>query len=320
MAAAMQRRIGRMEGHFSENKMRGAPKLAQAQRHLTVGADPEMFATDDTGKIRSVIGLIGGSKLRPLQVSEGFFVQEDNVALEFNIQPATKKSEFIANISAGVEHCKVALGKVNLHAHIAGSVSMPDSELQSPYAFEFGCNPFHNAWSFEKPKALSMDMLVNPADRFAAGHIHIGIPGIDSNPLLRAYWARALDVCLAGPALWWMTAEELEQERVRRTMYGKAGSYRPKSYGLEYIALSNFWIKHKNRMGAVWDAINHVYHSYSPEKNGPWLGNQLNAEAEMLREAINRCDKAMAKPMLDTLLGGNTAKALIKLPQTQASV
>jgi hypothetical protein len=276
-----------------------------------------MFATDDVGKIRSVIGLIGGSKLRPLQVGEGFFVQEDNVALEFNIPPATRKSEFIKYIQAGVGHCRAALTKVNLHMHIAGSVDMPDSELQSPSAFEFGCNPFHNAWSFEKPKALSMDMLDNPATRFAAGHVHIGIPGITSDPLLRAYWARALDVCLAAPALWWMTEVELAQERVRRTMYGKAGSFRPKPYGLEYISLSNFWIKDSARIGAVWDAIYYVHTIYGPAKHGPRLGNQDYQTAAALCDAINACDKEGAKLGIQLLVGVAAAKQLMELPRNQ---
>ena len=37
----------------------------------------------------------------------------------------------------------------------------------------------------------------------------------------------------------------------RRSMYGKAGCYRPKSYGVEYRTLSYAWLMSKERMAWV---------------------------------------------------------------------
>lgn len=293
------------------------PQEYPSPKVLTLGADPEMFAVDEKGNVKSVIGLIGGSKKSPLPVGDGFFVQEDNVALEFNIPTATTKKDFVKNILTGVEHCRKALNKVNLHMHIAGSVEMPKEEMDRPGSFDFGCNPFLDAWTFEKPKALDAGMLNHPLDRFAAGHVHIGIPGINKDPFLRAYWARSLDVCLAAPALFWMNDEELAQEKVRRSMYGKAGSYRPKDYGIEYIALSNFWIKSAARIGAVWDAIDYVYNSYSPARKGHLLGDDYAGITEVLRKGINDCDKRVVQETMPNLLGNNVIRWLNTLPQQQ---
>ena len=51
------------------------------------GCDPEFFLKDKTGKFISAIGLVGGSKEEPKAIGNGCFVQEDNVAVEFNIPP-----------------------------------------------------------------------------------------------------------------------------------------------------------------------------------------------------------------------------------------
>ena len=35
----------------------------------------------------------------------------------------------------------------------------------------------------------------------------------------------------------------MDTDQKRRTLYGKAGAYREKSYGVEYRTLSSFWLK-----------------------------------------------------------------------------
>ena len=65
---------------------------------FSIGCDPEVFVGDTIP--RSVIGKVGGSKENPmpLPIGEGFCVQEDNVAMEFNIPPSKNKEEFVSNI------------------------------------------------------------------------------------------------------------------------------------------------------------------------------------------------------------------------------
>ena len=67
--------------------------------HYRVGADPELFLADKTGKkILSAIGKIGGTKENPIQVEKmhkGFCYQEDNVLVEYNIPPVCSPEQFI---------------------------------------------------------------------------------------------------------------------------------------------------------------------------------------------------------------------------------
>ena len=68
---------------------------------IKLGCDPEAFLKDVNGQLKSSIGKIGGSKLAPmpLPLGDGYCVQEDNVALEFNIPPAEGRSSFVESIN-----------------------------------------------------------------------------------------------------------------------------------------------------------------------------------------------------------------------------
>lgn len=45
----------------------------------------------------------------------------------------------------------------------------------------------------------------------------------------------------------------LDDDKERRSLYGSAGSFRFKEYGIEYRTLSNFWLKNKDFMSWVFD-------------------------------------------------------------------
>ena len=65
---------------------------------FTIGADPEMFIRDKyTNKYKSAVGLITGTKEEPTPIDkDGHAYQVDNVAVEFNIAPATSLQSFLS--------------------------------------------------------------------------------------------------------------------------------------------------------------------------------------------------------------------------------
>jgi hypothetical protein len=60
--------------------------------------------------------------------------------------------------------------------------------------------------------------------------------------------ARNLDITLGLRTLDW------DRDRIRRSMYGKAGAYRPKPYGIEYRTPSNKWVSHVQYQQATYQA------------------------------------------------------------------
>lgn len=195
---------------------------------FSIGCDPEFFLTQNNN-YKSAVGLIGGSKWHPKPIDkDGHAVLEDNVAVEFNIAPATTYEAFRSSIHKVLDHCRSILPGYDF-SH-ASAISFPEEELNTPQAQEFGCEPDYNAWTQRRnPKPMAKDENL----RSAGGHIHVGNDVAIERPL---EVIQAMDLFLGVPA------HVLDNGELRKQLYGKAGCFRPKPYGCEYRTLSNFWI------------------------------------------------------------------------------
>src|SRR5699024_2897559 len=71
--------------------------------------------------------------------------------------------------------------------------------------------------------------------RTGAGHVHVGMDGLRSVKVTMGL-VRSLDGYLGLSSLLW------DDDKERRELYGKAGAYRKKPYGVEYRTLSNAWL------------------------------------------------------------------------------
>ena len=216
---------------------------------LTIGADPEVFVSNEAGVVCSGYGMIEGTKDKPFPIKHGA-VQVDGMALEFNITPASNEAQFVTNITSVMEQLRGMLPKHHVLEIIPVANFDPEYfSLQPKEARELGCTPDFNAYTGE----------VNPSPnatlptRTAAGHVHIGwIEGDDNGEDHFETCRRVvqqLDYCLGLPSLL------LDPDKGRRRMYGKAGAFRPKQYGVEYRTLSNFWIKNEKTMRFVYNQI-----------------------------------------------------------------
>lgn len=199
---------------------------------ILVGADPELFVRNEFGPV-SAVGRFGGTKDKPLPVSKfgkGFAIQEDNVAVEYNIPPSASAASFEDANMKMLEHIKEVAKDQGLETHIVPSERFPDSELQTEAAQTFGCDPDFNAWELTmNPRPEAPD----PNLRSCGGHIHIGA---DLNDMQKIFVCRWLDIYLGAPLTLYDTDDK------RRLLYGRPGAMRFKPYGLEYRVLSNFWL------------------------------------------------------------------------------
>jgi hypothetical protein len=211
-------------------------------KFLSIGSDPELFLEKD-GKIVSAIGLIGGTKKKPKSLKiQGYYVQEDNVLVEFNTPPVSTRDEFINAIRTGKALVADELdGGYKLV--IQSSHVMDPDQLTKKKAKRFGCDPDNNAWTGE----LQLPSPPNDGLRTAGGHVYVGY----ENPTceLNVKIAKALDIFLG------LESVMLDNDSRRRELYGAAGSFRHKSFGMEYRTLSSFWIAKPSTIAWVYDGV-----------------------------------------------------------------
>lgn len=250
--------------------------------NFKLGADPELFVGNSSG-VKSIIGKIGGTKESPfpLPLGDGFAVQEDNVAMEFNIPAADTQQNFTGYIKSVLDF----LGQVihdshQLHIVKDSAISFPVEELMDPAAMVFGCDPDYNAWTNTKnPRPMSEDKTL----RSCGGHVHIGVKA-DKETKRRI--VQACDLFLSVPAVF------MDQGVLRKKLYGKAGACRYKSYGVEYRTMSNFWIFDPRLCDWVWNQVGLAL-AFVEE------GRSLDDDAELIIEAINTNNENMAQHLIN---------------------
>lgn len=199
---------------------------------ITIGADPEIFVTLE-GEPVSAHTLIPGDKENPFKVACGA-IQVDGTALEFNIDPARTEDEFLSNIERVMEQLRDRVDN-NYEFLIEPSVVFSDRVWKSipTYAKRLGCDPDYSAWLMY----ANSPPPVNKPMRTASGHVHIGITDMTWDMFSCGSLAREMDYFLGLFTLDW------DHDDSRRTMYGQAGAFRVKPYGVEYRTPSNAWLR-----------------------------------------------------------------------------
>lgn len=204
---------------------------------MRLGSDPEFFLMQGK-EHKAVCGLINHDKWNPMQyedMPQGFTVQEDNVAVEFGIPPASSAEQFVKHMRAvkqrflkDFKHLKFS----KLSAYV-----FPEQELQHPMAKVFGCEPDFNAWTRNVNPKPSSNV---PGLRSAGGHIHV------ESSLDPFKVGRLMDLYLGVPSVL------MDRGELRKQLYGKHGAMRVKPYGMEYRVLSNFWCMKDDLVRWVW--------------------------------------------------------------------
>lgn len=235
-----------------------------AKQTIFLGCDPEVFLRDkNTGAPVPAVGLVPGTKEEPWGVERGM-VQVDGLAAEFGIKPARTKKEFIRNINSVIGELRGMLPD-NIELNFAPTVEFSLESLKDlpPEALALGCDPDFSCYTLKanpRPKPPS------PGFRSAGGHVHVGW-GTDFDPFDKAHketcavLVAELDVKLGVPSLAW------DSDSQRRQLYGKAGAFRPKPYGLEYRSLSNQWLTSEDLMSFVWDQTIDAFKSCIEQKS-----------------------------------------------------
>lgn len=257
----------------------------------TFGADIEVFLMHrQTKEIVSAEPFIKGTKHDPFnwdKTNKFFAVSLDNVLAEFCIPPVTDKEAFRNYIKRSLDYLNQTVPDYLCTSAIP-SAFLDEKYLQTDNAKLFGCDPDFNVWERgvnEKPKASNATL------RSAGGHIHIGYvdsegnePSLETNELL----IKAMDLCVGVPSV----LQEPENER--KKLYGKAGAFRFKPYGVEYRTVSNYYAGDDRLTDWVYEASENAV-------------NLVNAEfpfddyADRIIQSINNNDKVVAGNLIREL-------------------
>lgn len=252
---------------------------------LLVGADPELILINRSGSPVSAIGKIGGSKEEPRIVKSGA-VQEDNVLAEFNIDPARSANEFVNNINTVMGELQSILPEYKLAPIPSAYFELQELMQGGEQAFIFGCDPDFNAWTGKENNPPDSDTPL----RTAGGHVHIGHESVQGSEEEKRKLIQVLDFYLGIPSVL------LDSDVERRSMYGQAGAYRPKEYGVEYRTLSNFWVSSEAYMRWVYynteRAVKDIHHL-------PVLLKHFNSE--VVQTTINESNVDKAQEIVDIL-------------------
>lgn len=252
-----------------------------------IGSDPEVFLQDrETKEIVSAIPYVMGDKHEPYQIPDlpkGCCIQTDNIMVEYCL-PATKSpEEFVENL----ELCKQFTNDIipaNLEVVIKASGRLNEKYLKDKKSQQFGCDPDFNAWAdgFQNESPSNKTNL-----RTCGGHIHIGYNNHSMDKSMQLI--KALDIFLGVPSIL------LDPDKERKKMYGKAGAFRFKDYGVEYRSLSNFWIKDlelvKWTFAGVQNAINFV--------NRKLVNKLTDTQQNEIETCINTGDEALSHKLMN---------------------
>lgn len=264
-----------------------------AIRDFTVGVDPEIFLTLD-GKAVSAYGLIEGSKEKPFPVPSGAY-QVDGTAVEFNTDPVPLNDFTTFNakmVTVMKELQKAVSAKGNYKFNISPVQDYDQEYLDSlpDESKELGCDPDYNAYTMEENPRPDGERPF----RTGAGHIHVGwgadIPVENrEHHEICAGFVKMLDATVGL----FMTC--IDRDPRRRELYGKAGAYRAKPYGVEYRFPSNVWIQEKTLRKAVHTlvgkAVNYMESGYSVRR----ITGQTE---EQIRYILDNGNAILAKQVL----------------------
>lgn len=260
---------------------------------FSIGADPE-YALMKNGAVKSAIDIVPGCKRFPTMLPNGAGLQTDNVAVEFATPVCRSLKEFVESFQVTFGLIAKGLPEGYEIGHIPSAI-FPDEELQHPQAQEFGCTPDYNCWTGEKnpqPQAIDHNL------RSFGGHVHIGGEKSEDSYFLftpsgKLLTVKMCDLFLGMPSL---LLDNTEQAHARRELYGKAGSYRPADYGVEYRVLSNFWTRSEGLITWVYSTV-HDMLNFIKDNDAEGLANEIGGDT--IQHIINTSDVDKAEHVME---------------------
>lgn len=295
---------------------------------FSFGSDPEFMIAKD-GKYKSAIGIVHGDVENRINIS-GHQFYYDNILAECAIKPSNSKEQAVDNF----RECLSLLVEMvqPFQVVVQAAQNYDQSELVHPDAKKVNCDPEFCPYEMKMCNG-PVDAIMNGTLRTCGGHIHLGKPELNegSNGLLSML---LMDLFVGVPSLWMDNNDPSTQ--IRREMYGAAGRYRVKDYGMEYRSLSNFWLKSPRLVSYMyqisefvadlacsdegyehWDFNWELYSEFGPS---PKVWTCKTYDAQKLRDGIRTGDKSLVLnhfELAQKLMPDDLRKEMLALCETQ---
>jgi hypothetical protein len=226
----------------------------------TFGSDPELLVVKQ-GVPKSAIGVVQGSIENRISI-KGHQFYYDNVLAECAIKPGKNKKEVLKHFKEALQIYADMVKPFELSP--TACAEFPSWELEDKDARKVGCAPDYCAYEM-KLKDPPKEAIESGNLRSCGGHVHLGsdlLAGEGPEPILAIY---LLDLFVGVPSLW---LDHDPSSSRRRAIYGQAGRYREKDYGIEYRSLGNFWLSGPELTGLIYDLCMFVQDFI--QKGGGW--------------------------------------------------
>lgn len=271
----------------------------------TYGSDPE-FMLLLNGEHVSAIPLVPGTAEERYN-KNGHSFYWDNVLAECAIAPGTGHDEAIENFRSCFKTYAEIVAPCRLVTQ--ASADYPDSQLQDKKCRIAGCAKDYCVYT-GKQKKPPKNIIEKTSLRTGGGHIHLGQR---SGVLHEDTWESwitvyMLDLFVGVPSLF---MDHDPTSGRRREVYGQAGRYRPKSYGMEYRSLGNFWLSSPELVKLIFEMCDFAvaftederwkqFWSFDEEVYFNTIQLQKaykchGYDVKDLRNALDRCDKEAGK-------------------------
>ena len=260
--------------------------------NLNMGCDPEFFFTRG-GKVIGSEKVLPEDGLKSADYWGGKFIR-DGVQAELNPTPSTCRAAVGNAIRACFKdlHTKILKDKADISADFSQCIEVSKEEMDSlsEKSKIFGCAPSTNIYN--EGKCKTSVIAVDPKKYFgrsAGGHIHLGTYnwyGYNDDKTAKDALKGAdimvpvLDIVVGNTCV---LIDRAESNKERRKVYGKAGEFRLKTYGIEYRTLSNFWLRSHQLTSFVFGLSRLAYHLVTQSAPG-------NDYVKALFDAVKRED------------------------------
>lgn len=209
------------------------------------GSDPE-FVLSNNNKFYSAIEILKHSIQDRLKIKEHEFYY-DNVLAECAIKPSFSKEETIKNFKECFEIYSNLVHPFKIEA--IASVNFEKDQLLHPDSRKVGCARDFCAYTMKQMEG-PINEISNKNLRSCGGHIHVGDKSLVTDGPEVILFIYMLDFFVGIPSIW---LDNDNTSLARKALYGQAGRYRVKPYGVEYRSLGNFWLKSPDLVALIYD-------------------------------------------------------------------